>query len=103
MAENARRVHDLGRDLYKRLSVMGGHIAGLGSSLAGSIRKYNEFVGSLEGSVMPQARRFNELEVEGTGVQFASLAPIEIDPRQLRLGRDIPSVSLASENAPEAA
>ena len=89
VAENAKRVHELGRDLYKRLSVMGGHIAGLGASLAGSIRKYNDFVGSLEGSVMPQARRFNELEVEGTGAELTLLAPVAIEPRDLRPNRDI--------------
>ncbi len=103
VAENARRVHELGRDLYKRLSVMGGHIAGLGNSLVGSVRKYNEFIGSLESSVMPQARRFNELEVEGAGVQLPTLSPVEIDPRQLRLDRDISNVTLAAESAPQAA
>jgi DNA recombination protein RmuC len=89
VAENAKRVHDLGRDLYKRLSVMGGYIAGLGKSLAGSVQKYNEFIGSLEGSVMPQARRFQELEVEGAGAEPPALATIDVEPRQLRLDRDM--------------
>jgi DNA recombination protein RmuC len=103
VADNARRVHELGRDLYKRLSVMGGHITGLGSSLAGSMRKYNEFIGSLEGSVMPQARRFHELEVEGTGNPLPALSPIETDPRPLRIDRDIAIATLAAETAPSAA
>jgi DNA recombination protein RmuC len=89
VAENAKRVHELGRDLYKRLSTMGEHVAGLGKNLASSVRKYNEFVDSLEFSVMPQARRFNELEVEGTATVIETLAPIEIEPRALRPDRDI--------------
>jgi DNA recombination protein RmuC len=89
VAENAKRVHDLGRDLYKRLSVMGGYIANLGKSLAGSVQKYNEFIGSLEGSVMPQARRFQDLEVEGTGAELPALATIDLEPRQLRPDRDM--------------
>ncbi|MGH7047849.1 MAG: DNA recombination protein RmuC [Stellaceae bacterium] len=94
VAENAKRVHELGRDLYKRLSVMGGHILGLGNSLQGSVRKYNDLVGSLEGSVMPQARRFHELEVEGAGSELAALTPVDLEPRQLRPDRDIALVAL---------
>jgi hypothetical protein len=37
---------------------------------------------------MPQARRFNELEVEGTSAELAALEHIEIEPRQLRTDRD---------------
>jgi DNA recombination protein RmuC len=82
-------VHELGRDLYRRLSAMGGHIVGLGASLAGSVNKYNDFVGSLERSVMPQARRFNELEVEGAGDPLPVALPLEAAPRRLQPARDI--------------
>jgi DNA recombination protein RmuC len=102
VADNAKRVHELGRDLYKRLSTMGEHVAGLGKNLASSVRKYNEFIGSLEASVMPQARRFNELEVEGTATVIEALAPVEIEPRMVRPDRDIlasPPLSAASEAA----
>ena len=58
VAENAKRVHELGRDLYKRLSVMGGHICRSRRQPGRKHRKYNDFIGSLESSVMPQARRF---------------------------------------------
>ena len=103
VAENAKRVHELGRDLYKRLSVMGGHILALGNGLAGSVRKYNEFIGSLEGSVMPQARRFRELEVEGAGSELPLLPPVELEPRQLRADRDMSLAALPHLSTPEAA
>jgi DNA recombination protein RmuC len=102
VAENAKRVHDLGRDLYKRLSTMGEHIAGLGKNLAGSVRKYNDFIGSLEGSVMPKARSFNELEVEGTATEITVLPPVELEPRMLQPDRDI-LISLPAAAASEAA
>jgi DNA recombination protein RmuC len=98
VADNAKRVHELGRDLYKRLATMGEHIAGLGKNLSSSVRKYNDFIGSLELSVMPQARRFNELEVEGTATAITALPPVEIEPRTLRSDRDILACA-----APEAA
>jgi len=100
VAENAQRVHEIGRELYRRLTTMGGHILGLGNSLAGSIRKYNDFVGSLESAVMPQARRFNELEVEGTASELSPLMPIEVEPRRLRSERDISGAALANGAAP---
>jgi DNA recombination protein RmuC len=89
VAENAKRVHELGKELYKRLSSMGGHIVDMGDNLNKTVKKYNAFVGSLEGSVMPQARRFNELEVEGTAEEIEPLEAIETEPRELRPDRDV--------------
>ncbi len=77
VAENAAMVADLGRDLYKRLSTMGYKIVSMGRSLGSSVGSYNEFIGSLEGSVMPQARRFKELQVEGTAKPLPELKLID--------------------------
>jgi DNA recombination protein RmuC len=93
MAEHALQVAELGRDLYKRLATMGGHIAQVGSGLGRAVEHYNKFVGSLESSVMPQARRFNELAVEGTHEALPELRPVEIEPRQL-VGRDVPLAAI---------
>ncbi|WP_085784099.1 DNA recombination protein RmuC [Candidatus Nucleicultrix amoebiphila] len=61
IAENAREISDLGRELYKRLSDMGGHVAKLGQDLGVAVKSYNKAIGTLESRVMPQARRFREL------------------------------------------
>jgi DNA recombination protein RmuC len=103
IAENAAKVHQIGRELYKRLSTMGAHICGLGASLESSIRKYNEFIGSLEASVMPQARRFTELEVEGAGAELVLLHPIDAEPRGLRSNRDLAVAALPYAPPAEAA
>jgi DNA recombination protein RmuC len=86
LAEDARQIADLGRDLYQRLSVMGGHIAQLGTSLERSVKHYNSFVGSIESSVMPKARRFTELARQD---DLPELRPIEIDAREPRGDRDL--------------
>jgi DNA recombination protein RmuC len=65
LAENAREVQDMGRELYKRLSTFGEHMARTGRSLSGAVDAYNKAVGSLERNVLPQARRFHELGVVG--------------------------------------
>jgi DNA recombination protein RmuC len=82
-AENAQLVAALGRELYKRLSDLGGHFAGLGRSLAQTVNAYNKAVGSLEARVLPSARRFEELAAAPEGADLAELAPVETLPRPL--------------------
>ena len=63
LAENARAVFDLGRQLYDRISGLGGHVDRLGRTLAKAVTAYNQTVGSLESRVLPSARRLSELGV----------------------------------------
>jgi DNA recombination protein RmuC len=84
IAEGARQISDLGRELYKRLSTMGAHFAKLGRSLDGAVRSYNETVGSLERQVLPQARRFEQHGI--TGVAPPELLPVERQARALSAG-----------------
>jgi len=80
---NAEKIATLGRELYKRLSVMGGHAAGLGKALEGAVGKYNAFVGSLESQVLTQARRFEDLAVDHEAKEIPALEPLEAAPRAL--------------------
>ena len=82
-AANADKVAALGRELYKRLSVMGGHASAVGRALDQAVGKYNQFVGSLESQVMVSARRFEDLQVDHEGKTLPDLAPVETAPRVL--------------------
>jgi DNA recombination protein RmuC len=82
-AENAAQVAALGRELYKRLSVMGGHVAGVGKALETAASKYNAFVGSLETQVLTQAKRFEDLKVDHEGLELPAVAPVETAIRPL--------------------
>jgi DNA recombination protein RmuC len=82
-AANARKVADLGRELYKRIAVMGAHAGGVGRALEQAVGKYNQFVGSLETQVLTQARRFEDLKVEHQGRAVEPLEPIESAVRPL--------------------
>jgi DNA recombination protein RmuC len=84
LAENARRIGELGRELYRRLAVMGDHVGRLGAGLDNAVKHYNNFVGSLESRVMPQARKFTELDVDGTQANLVELKPVETQIRALR-------------------
>ncbi len=61
LAENAKEISDLGKELYKRLSTMGEHFAKVGKSLANATDAYNKAVTSMESRVLVAARRFKEL------------------------------------------
>ena len=81
IAESAREISDLGRELYKRLSTMGAHMSKLGRTLDGAVKSYNETVGSLERQVLPQARRFEQHGI--TGIEPPELQQVDRQTRAL--------------------
>jgi DNA recombination protein RmuC len=82
-AANADKIAALGRELYKRLSVMGGHAASVGKALEAAVSRYNQFVGSLETQVLTQARRFEDLKVDHEGKEIPLIEPVESAVRPL--------------------
>jgi DNA recombination protein RmuC len=78
VAQSAREVHELGRDLYGRISTMAKHLGDAGKALDNAVGHYNKAVGSLETRVLVQARRF-----EQHGIAGDLAAPQQID-RQTR-------------------
>jgi len=80
---NAKEIAGLGRELHRRLAIMGAHVAGLGKSLSAAVGKYNEFVGSLETQVMTQARRFEDLKADHPAAPVPDLPEIEAPVRPL--------------------
>ena len=63
LAEQARDIHLLGRDLHTRLATLSSHLDRVGRSLNGAVGHYNQAMGSLESRVLVSARRFSELSV----------------------------------------
>jgi len=76
VAENARTIAALGRDLYERLATMSGHLGDVGKHLDKAVQTYNQTVGSFERRVLVQARRFVEHGVESDKA-IRELAPVE--------------------------
>ena len=84
LEENARKISDLGRNLYESVRVLGGHFEELGARLKGSLDAYNKAVGSLEGNVLVKARRFRELQAAGEVEEIPQLTVIDRVPRMLQ-------------------
>jgi DNA recombination protein RmuC len=83
LAAQAREIATLGKELYARLCVMGGHVSKLGKNLETAMGAYNAFVGSLESQVLTQARRFEALDIETGGKAIDTLPVMEQGPRPL--------------------
>jgi DNA recombination protein RmuC len=77
VAESARAVGELGRELYERLTTMTDHFVRLGDRLDGAVQEYNKTIGSLERRVLPSARKFTEHGI-APKKELQELAPVEI-------------------------
>ena len=84
LAENAQAVASHARDLFERIKVFGGHMGDLGRSLRQTVDRYNKGVGSLEGRVLPAARKFESLGVAPAGTSIPEMEPIELEARELQ-------------------
>ena len=83
LAEQAHEVAEAGKELYKRLATMGGHIAKVGRNLTLASSAYNDMVGSLESQVLPQAKRFETLKVDTGGRTIEPLPLVDQAVRPL--------------------
>ena len=84
MEENARKISDLGRQLYDAVRVLGGHFDDLGTRMKSSLEAYNRAVGSLEGNVLVKARKFKDLQAANAVEDIPALEPVDRVPRMLQ-------------------
>jgi DNA recombination protein RmuC len=82
IAENARLISELGKELYDRIRPFLSHFQGIGSALEKAVDTYNKAVGSLEGRVLPSARKLKELGA-ATGDELPDIEPVDEAPRAL--------------------
>jgi DNA recombination protein RmuC len=76
IAESARVVSELGRELYERLATMTEHVATLGKRLDGAVQAYNQTVGSFERRVLVSARRFTDHGIDAAK-QIPEVTPVD--------------------------
>jgi len=89
LAQNAREISAVGRELYSRLGAFAGHVQKLGRSLNSAVGDYNKTVGSLETRILTGARKFEELGAAPETNQISEIKGVESMPRELRA--DLPA------------
>lgn len=81
LAENAKLISNLGRELYDRLGVMADHMHKLGRGLGSAVDCYNKAVSSLESRVLVTARKFKDLKAVPETAEVIELAQLDHAPR----------------------
>lgn len=65
LAENAEQIRGLGEDLHDRLMTFTEYLSKMGQSLDQSVSHYNKAISSFNSRVLPGARKFRELGIQG--------------------------------------
>ncbi len=86
LEENAQKISELGKELYTRMNKFADHVSKIGLNLDRAVGSFNDAVGSLETRVLPQARKFKELEAS-TAEDIEIIEPIERTPRVVESAR----------------
>ncbi len=81
LAESTQAVADLGRDLFQRIKTFASHVDHLGQALRQAVTHYNNGVGSLEGRLLPAARKFEALGVAPAGSSIPAVEPVDLEAR----------------------
>ncbi len=81
IADQAKEISLLGRELYERLAVQAGHFGDVGKALRRSVEAYNKSIRSLESRVLVTARKFESL-AEDSKKRLPDLEPVEEIPVQ---------------------
>jgi DNA recombination protein RmuC len=80
----ARHGHDIGEsaaELHRRLGALVQDLQKLGNSLTTTAARYNGLLASLEGKVLPQVRRVENLGVFAPGTQLPEITPLDVPIR----------------------
>ncbi|CAN5184827.1 DNA recombination protein RmuC [soil metagenome] len=82
LTEDAKRLFDLGKELYSRLSTLSEHADKLRRSIEGTVASYNNFASSLEQRVLVTARK-----LDGLDESKVIATPVQIDETPKRLSQ----------------
>jgi DNA recombination protein RmuC len=88
VAESAREISILGRELHARLVKLSGLMQTLGKRLNSAVAAYNETVGSYEARVIPGARRFAEHGAVAADREIPEIEQVSLSARSVHVGDD---------------
>lgn len=81
-ARQAQQIGDIAAQLHERFGILMQHLHKTGRSLNTAVKAYNDLVGSLEGRVLPQLQRLEDLGILAPGAQLPDLQAIQAQSRE---------------------
>ncbi len=97
LAESAREISGLGKQVYERASVLWDHLASLRGALTAAVNAFNKAVGSFETRLLPGIRRFRDLGATAAE-PIPPLDVVEPTPRMLGTPPEAGKADGESEN-----
>lgn len=78
MAQEAKQIGHLGKEIYERLAVAASGLKKMGRSLNGAVADYNKFTSSFESRVLVTGRKLRDLNIETGGREIEELEQIDM-------------------------
>ena len=88
--EDAKKIGDLTKELYKRFSTLFDYVRKTGKGIQQSTTNYNNLIGALESRVLPTLRKLDDLNV--VDGEIASIEPLETSIRELSVPEENPEI-----------
>lgn len=96
---DARRLFDLGNELFTRLGSLAGHANDLRRSIERTVESFNRFAGSLESRVLVTARQFPGID-DTKLAALPAAEPLTATPRPLTAPELLGEASASNSSAP---
>ena len=88
--EDAKKIGDLTKELYKRFSTLFDYVRKTGKGIQQSTTNFNNLIGALESRVLPTLRKLDDLNV--VDGEIASIEPLETSIRELSVPEETPEI-----------
>lgn len=82
VSKNTEEISALGRQLYDRIAIFADNLGKIGMGLDSAVKGYNLAVGSFKQTLLPGARRFDELGAKG-GKELTAPEAVETEIREI--------------------
>tara|TARA_Y100000590_G_scaffold458372_1_gene612950 strand:+ start:5303 stop:6742 length:1440 start_codon:yes stop_codon:yes gene_type:complete len=83
LTKNAQQIGQIGKEIYKRMSDLSGHLGKMGKHLNLAVDSFNRTVGTYESRVLVSARKFNELDLTASDSVLEEIPTIDATTRRV--------------------
>lgn len=100
--ENAKKMHDVGVELFNRFVKVMEHLSGVGKALQGTVEKYNSAIGSIDRMLWPKGEELQRMAQSGKEMKSLDqidVLPLESTKLRLTMQGEEPGVVVSMERS----